>query len=230
MKKNTVIIILVCIIATVLTVFFAWQLIAGDYSSSLENDKTRITNMIKIKYTNYKIKDLKLEYVDFYSTVSEANEYHKATEATVIIENDVEERTLHFRKRFFVWLMDGDSANYGPDIPNGLYFVELDYVSLGKKVDIDKYLSEWSYWVIPNKKGTKYEKVGGEDWYYSVLACKNIYKTQDGYVYIFNKNNAYWEISSLPYADLLTYGNYTKIDKKDAINLIKENSPYEGSD
>ena len=230
MKKNTVIIILVCIIATVLTVFFAWQLIAGDYSSSLENDKTRITNMIKIKYTNYKIKDLKLEYVDFYSTVREADEFSKATEATAIIENDVEERTLHFKKRIFMWLMDGDTPNYGQNIPNGLYFIEATYMPVGKDVDIDKYIVESSYWVIPNKDGSNYKKVVENDWYYSILVCKNIYKTKDGYVHIFNKDNSYWEISSTTYADLLGYFNYTKIDKEYALSLIKENSPYKGND
>ena len=57
--------------------------------------------------------------------------------------------------------------------------------------------------------------------------CENIYKTMDGYVYVFNKEISDWEKSEESYADMEYYGNYDRIEKSYAAELLKKYSGYE---
>ena len=62
--------------------------------------------------------------------------------------------------------------------------------------------------------GKYYTKEGtGENWYYSFKYCKNLYKTEDGKIYIFNKQKINWEVSDETYSNLMYYSNYKKIDR-----------------
>ena len=217
----------ITIIATIMLVFFA--LIIGFYFiMSLGSDKDRITKIINKKYASYEIKEIKLEYVDWSSTISDAEQdNHKATQATVIIANEDEQMTIKFKKRFNMWLITNSYYDYGENLANDIYYVEIDYSYVGKSVDFDEYIESYDVWVIPDKEGRLYKKSGsGDGWYYSYMYYKDIYKTQDGFVYVFNKRSSSWEKSDKNYSDLQHYGNYTKIDKEEAIEILKKYSSY----
>ena len=67
---------------------------------ALIKDKNRIENIINKKYSSYIIKNLELNYVDWSSTVTSADENHKATEAKVILQNESEQITIYLKKVF----------------------------------------------------------------------------------------------------------------------------------
>ena len=211
----------------ILFVIIALILISLNSSNtSLSEVRESVTKIINKEYSSYEIKDLQLEYVDWYSTVRTADEYHSATRATAIIENEEEQITLHFKKNFFnIWSISSAEPNYGSSVPNDVYFVHMNYVSVGNKVDIDEHIKK--YWVIPDGNENLYNKIGNdENWYYSFKECKEIYKTKDGYVYVFNKKISDWEKSTKTYADLCYYSNYTNVTKEYAIEIIEKYSSY----
>lgn len=194
-------------------------------NTSLSKDREAVLKIINKKYYSYEVKDLQLEYVGWSSTVSSADENHNATRATAIIENEEEQITLHFKKTFNIWSISSSEPNYGPNIPNEVYFVEEAYNNVGKAVDIDEHIK--GRWVIPDENGNLYKKVGdATNWYYSFKECKKIYKTKDGYVYAFNEESSNWEKSTETYADLCYYGNYEKVTKEYAIEIIEKFSSY----
>ncbi len=214
------------IIISLLILFVIIILILIPSNTSLSEDREAITNIVNKKYHSYEVKDLQLEYVDWYSSVRIADEDNSATRATAIIENEEEQITLYFEKNHFNgWRISRSEPNYGPNVPNGVYFVEMNYVSVGQKVDIDEHIKD--YWVIPDENGNLYEKTGdATNWNYSFKECKNIYKTKDGYVYVFNKEISDWEESTKTYADLRYYGNYENVTKEYAIEIIEKISSY----
>lgn len=192
---------------------------------TLIKDKETIKSIINKKYPMYEIKDLELNYVDLFSTVTDADENHKATVATVIIENESEQITIYFRKGIFNWTISSAQPNYGPNVPNNIYFVEITYQNVGKLVDIENHIKK--YWVIPDNKGNYYKKSENDkDWYYSFKHCKNIYKTENGVVYVFNKEESNWELANETYSDLCHYSNYEKVDMKYAIEIIEKYTSY----
>lgn len=194
-------------------------------NTSLSKDREAVLKIINKKYYSYEVKDLQLEYVDWSSTVRSADENHNATRATAIIENEEEQITLHFKKTFNIWSISSSEPNYGPNIPNEVYFVEEGYTNVGKAVDIDKHIK--GRWVIPDENGNLYKKEGdATNWYYSFKECEKIYKTKDGYVYVFNKESSNWEKTTKTYADLCYYGNYEKVTKEYAIEIIEKFSSY----
>ena len=211
---------------SLLILFVIIVLILISSNTSLSEDYEAIIKIINKKYYSYEVKDLQLEYVDFFSTVSIADEDHRATRATAIIENEDEQITLHFKKNYFnIWHISDSEPNYGPNIPNGIYFINVDYNNVGKAVDIDNLIK--NCWVIPDENGNLYTKHGDDkDWYYSFKECKNIYKTENGYVYVFNKKISNWEKATITYADLCYYSNYEKITKEYAIEIIEKFSSY----
>lgn len=218
-SRKVIIISLLIIIASIL-------IFPNFLKTSLSQDRESVTNIINKEYSSYEIKDLQLEYVDFYSTIRTADENHSATRATAIIENEEEQITLHFKKNYFnIWSISSSEPNYGSNVSDEVYFVYMYYHSVGKKVDIDEHIK--NYWVVPDEDGNLYNKLGSdENWYYSFKECKEIYKTKDGYVYVFNKEISDWEKSTETYADLCYYGNYEQVTKEYAIEIIEKYSSY----
>lgn len=228
MKKisKKLLVISLIIISTLIALLVVKEIIEPP-KVSLVKDRNRIEKIINKKYDSYTIVDLELNYVDLFSSVREANNYNRATEATVIIANDNEQRTLHLDKNFFMWIIDSDQPDYGSNLPNDVYFVEMMYQSIGKAVNIEEHIKDMKYWVIPDEEGNYYKKSGNdENWYYSIKHCSNIYKTQNGVVYSFNKEISEWEISTVTYSELCYYSNYDKVDKKYAMNIIQTYSSY----
>lgn len=225
MKKNfKKLLLTLFIIIAIISIFLIINKIMESGNVALIKDKETIIKIINKQYPLYEIKDLKLNYIDWSSTVTNADENHKATKAIVIIENENEEITVYLEKRWFKWMILSDQPNYGPTVPNDLYFVEITYQSVGKSVDIDKHIKK--YWVIQENK-ENYRKVGNdEEWYYSFKYCKNIYKTKDGIVYVFNKEESNWKVATETYSDLCHYGNYKKVDMKYAMGIIEKYSSY----
>jgi len=191
-------------------------------NTSLKNEQKKIINIINKKYRSYEIIDIELTYTDFFSTIDIADESHPATSATAIIENDKEQLTLKFEKTFNIWHISFSEPNYGPNIPNEVYFIEESFVTAGRLVNIDEHLN--GRWVIPDEEGNLYKKTA--DGNYSFKECNTIYKTQDGYVYEFDKAFSQWVKSGVTYADLCYFGNYEQISKEYAIELIERFISY----
>lgn len=211
---------------------FALMLIFDPYMfqkpCSLEKDKQNVAQVVKKEYPSYEVKNVHLTYTDFFSTVVEADKDHVATSATATAENDTERITIHLMKDSFilfsVWRIESANPDYGPNIPDDIYYIEMNYRSVGKAVDIDEHIKK--LWVIPYEDGSLYKKAGVSDWYYSVKVCDNIYKTSGGKVYVFNKQDSDWEESDETYSGLNYYGNYQKISKEEALDIIEKYSDY----
>ena len=207
----------------VILMFIAYYEISSKIPLQVHRDK--IIGIINKKYDSYEIESLELEYVDWSSTVREAEDGDIPTRATVFIKNDEEERMLYFETDFLVWKMKSSEPLYGKNVPNGIYYIDIDWHNVGKLVDIEECIK--NNWVMPYD-GELYSKVGDdENWYYSYQVCENIYKTMDGYVYIFDKENSNWARAEETYADMEFYGNYDRIDKSYAQELLKKYSNYE---
>lgn len=218
-------IIVFCV--SLLLLFLIIALILG-YTYNCK-DYEFITNIINKEYPSYEIKDLKLEYVDFFGTIEIADREHSAEMATAIIENEKELITLYFRKDYFnifnIWYISSLKTNYASSVPKEVYFIDEQYTIVGKAVDIDEHIKGW--WVIPGEDGNLYTKRGNDtNWYYSFKECTNIYKTKDGYVYVFNKKISDWEKATETYDDFCCYGNHKKVTKEYAIEIIEKYSSY----
>jgi len=195
---------------------------------ALINDEKNIRQIIMKKYPTYEIIYVDLSYSDWSSSLRDADEEHKATSATVIIENELEQRTIHLNKYFYRWKISSDEPDYGTNVPEDIYFLEITYNNFGKAVQFDITKTDW---IFPDEFGNYYHKVGkGDDWYYSYKYCKNIYKTKKGIIYVFNKEKANWEETDISYSTLSFLSNYTKVDKEYAIDFIEKNSSYREND
>lgn len=195
-------------------------------SVTLIIDKYSIRGYFKSHYPSYKINDIELSYYSwFWSGYYNADDYHKATNAKVIIQNEREQRTVLFKKFLLIWLLDRDVPDYGPDIPDGFYFVEIKSQVIRYGVDIEEHIKDRKYWIVPDKGGNNYT-ISKSSNYYSIRYCDNIYKTKDGKVYIFDKEKSNWKVSEKPYSDLVYYGNYQKVKKKYAMEIIEKYSSY----
>lgn len=222
-KIIKVVVIAFVLLFLVCLMFVAYYEISSKIPLQVHRDK--ISKIINKKYGSYEIESLELEYVDWSSTVREAEEGDRPTSATVLIKNNEEQRKLHFEKEFFGWKMTYSDPLYGKNVPNGIYYIDVDWHNVGKLIDIEECMR--NNWVMPYD-GEMYSKVGDdEDWYYSYKVCENIYKTMDGYVYVFNKEISDWEKSEESYADMEYYGNYDRIEKSYAAELLKKYSGYE---
>lgn len=225
MAKKIILTVLLSIIGIILilsvTVFPAIR----SLTTSLSENREAVINVINRRYKDYEIKDLKLSYVDWSRTIREADEHHIPTKATVIIENENEQLTIRLEKNYFNnWKIKSANPNYGPNVPNDVYFVKINGSSIGKAKDINEYVKK--VWAIPDEKGNLYKKEGsGSNWYYSVNVYSEIYKTKDGYVYEFNKETSGWKKSNKNYDYLCTYG-YKKISKDEAIKILEKYSSY----
>lgn len=211
----------------VLGLLFNPYMLQGPYS--LEKDKQNVIQVVKKEYPSYEINTVYMTYTDFFSTVVEADDNSNvATSATVTAENNTERITIHLMKDnhlfFSTWRVESANPDSGPNIPDDVYFIEMNYRSVGKAVDIDEHIKK--LWVIPYEDGSLYKKAGVSDWYYSVKVCDNIYKTSGGKVYVFNKQDSDWEESDETYSGLNYYGNYQKISKEEALDIIEKYSDY----
>lgn len=228
-NKNKILNVLIpaIVIITIIGGYFLLKQIEPS-AALLEKDKETITKIINEKYPSYDIKSFGLYSVNFFSSRVPADEEHKAIEATIIIKNEIEQRTIKFDKNYFKWSILSDEPDYGPNVPNNIYFIDRQYETAGKTVDIEEYIKEYNYLVIPDENGNYYKKSGQDkEWYYSFEYCRNIFKTKDGKVYIFNKENLDWEVSNIEYSSLCYYsGNYEKVDKNIVINILERYSSY----
>ena len=194
---------------------------------SIGNDRDKITKIINKKYNSYEIKNISLEYVDWSSTVNDAEEDgHKATQATVVIANEKEQMTIRLNKVFNLWFVVSSEYDYGSNIADDIYFIEeKSSATFNKESDIEEYIKSIDSWIIPNEDGKLYKKYSnGDNWYYMYKYCENIYKTKNGYVYVFDKESSEWKKSDEKYSDMQYYGNYKEIDKESAIKILKKYS------
>ena len=223
MKKVVKIIIIILIIMVAIRIFMP-----ANISNYI--DSKIITTIIKIKYPKYDINSLKLHYVDWSSsvrTIDEHHKYHKATEATAIIINNDEQRTIRFEKFLIIWYISFNKPDYGQNVPDDIYLLETGGHAIGQAVDIEKYISESKEWIVTDENGNKYKKSGNDNsWYYIVNTYKEIYKTKNGKIYIFNKDVSNWELSSKSYSELTYFSNYKIIDKTKAIEILEKYSSY----
>ncbi len=192
---------------------------------SLAKDKKRIEKIINNKYPYYEIENLELQYVDWSSTVQTIEPYyrHKATRASVIIKNENEQRSLYLKKELLGWKVSSDYPDYGINVPDDIYFIEVINDVVGRATDMDNFIEEkkaYNYWLIPQEDGAYYRKSGSdEDWYYIISYYRNIYKTQGGQIYVFNKDNNTWEKSDNTYSSMYS-GRCIKMDMKSALEII----------
>ena len=94
---------------------------ASVFNSSSE---LSIKLILKIRYPKYKVQRIDLKYTDLFSTVREADDDHKSSYATAIIENDKEQLTILFDRSLLLWFISDSGPNYGPKVPNDLYYVD----------------------------------------------------------------------------------------------------------
>ncbi len=207
-----------------------YLVIIGFESADEANARHRVTieNIVKKKYPTYQIVDIKLEYVDWSSTVSEADHFNKATKAEVVIKNSGEQRTIRLLKRFFTWYISSDNPDYGYNVPNGEYYIEENYASIGKAVDMEEYVQKGYRWIIPDENGNLYRKVGEDSsWYYSIHYYVHILKTYNGRVYEFDQKLLEWKESDRSYSELKYYYNYRKANKDEVVKILKKYASYD---
>lgn len=216
-KKRKLIIILI-LISLIISIYFIF---------SIGNDRDKITKIINKKYNLYEIKNIKLEYIDWSSTVSDAEKKgHNPTQATVIIANEEEQMTIRLKKIFNLWFITNANYDYGNNVPNDIYFVEESSGSVGGAIDFEEYTKLNNLWIIPDKDGNMYTKSSDDGFWYSYRYYKNLYKTQNGYVYMFDKEISDWKKSNEKYSNMLYYSNYKKIDKEEAMAILKIYNSY----
>jgi len=182
--------------------------------------KVLVKIIVKLKHPSYRITNVKMQKVDFFSTVKEVTGAEIATCAVVVIENKTDRRTLHLEKFLWFWLVKNDAPDFGPDVPEDEYYIEISGENRGKLANIDAIIER--EWILPAKDGSLYKKIGDEDWYYTFLKVQAIYRTLGGRVYALNKQNFAWEQTEIPYSELDYLGNYDKISKEEAEKLINE--------
>ena len=195
-----------------------------------KKSRKRVIRKIRRKYPDYEIAEVIMQYSDWSSTIRTANEDHKATSAEVVIKNGDRQRTIHLERRFYwMWRIESDAPDHGPDVPEDAYFVEKSVDSVGRRIDIEACVR--SAWVIPDENGELYHISGNDDnWCYVYTCVRNLYKTQGGQVYVLNKKTFEWELTELLYSELDYYGNYDPISKEDAEQIIREHQKEDKGD
>lgn len=190
---------------------------------STKTSKKKVLRILRRKYPDYEIDELIMTYADWSSTIKAADEDDKdikASGAEAVIRNNIEQRTLHFSKTFGIWRITNDVPDTGPNVPEGAYFVTKSYGAVGPAIDIDEYIK--GCWIIPDKNGDAYHKVGSDDiWHYSIHYVSSIYKVENGKVYELNKDTFIWELTERTYSEMDYYGNYDPITKEEAEEIIR---------
>ena len=219
------VIIAICIFLAI-GLYVLWCISENPYIHNMENATKRITKLVNKKYPSYEIIEMEIVSDDgVYGNDSPVDRFHAANEATVIIKNDVEELTLDISRSLFRWKIDHALIDYGPNVPNDVYYVRKETENINDVGNIDEYLKK--YLVIPDYNGNYYTITDTQrQRKYSFIRCRSIYKTMDGYVYIFNEDSLEWEKSTMPYGFLDYVDNYTKIEKKVILDAIDKYISY----
>ena len=208
--------------------FYLFNIFAAVMPSRMtySEHKTAVRNLINNTYPNYEIETINLQYSDWSSTVRAADGDHTPESAEVVIEKGEDKLYIYCTQTLDIWHIKEAIPMSGSQVPNGVYFGEFEITNIGSAVNIEEHIKERNYWVIPDENGNDYHKSGGTDWYYSLKKCNKIYKTIDGKVYFFNKDTNTWDLSVIPYSDLVHYGNYTEITKEEAQQILSKYASY----
>ncbi len=83
-----------------------------------------VKTLARIKYPKLEVQDVELRYQLWNTTNKVADDDHKAEYATVIVGNKKEEYTIDFHRSLLLWLITDEGPNYGPKVPNDLYYVD----------------------------------------------------------------------------------------------------------
>ena len=202
--------------------FMVMLIILVQLGPKTDKSRRKVLKKLHRKYPDYHVADLDMRYTDWSSTVRTADEDHKATSAAAVIEKDDRQRTIHLQRGFLgIWRIEKDSPDKGPDVPDDVYFVEKSSVTAKNKAGIEKCVSR--DWVMPDEDGNLYHMAGkGNLRCYVCMYITNFYKTQNGRVYVLNKETFEWEPSQLLYSYLDYYGNFDPISKEKAEKIIKD--------
>lgn len=183
-----------------------------------EQARKKITARLKRKYPSCQIVSLIPEYTDWSSTVREADDSHRATSASAVIRNGEEQRTILLNKCFCFWRIRHDLPDFGPNVPEGLYFISDQYGTVGKRINITAYIR--NMWIIPDETGAPYKITGGD---YFIHYISNIYKTEGGRLLRLNPQTFCWEEAGKPYSELILYGTCTKASRAEIEEIIETN-------
>lgn len=178
-----------------------------------------IKSILNAKYSSYSVDSLKLQYIDWSSSVREVDEMYDGnpTMAEVVIHNNDEQRTIHFKKILCIWCIDTDLPDYGPNIGDGEYYAEINSENISSNYDVDTEIQ--NRWYLPYSDGTLYKKAERSDYYY-YQGIKNMYRTNSGKVQKLNKDKLEWVDDDTLYSDLTYYSNYVMISEDDAKSVI----------
>lgn len=191
-------------------------------TTTTDVSRKRVTAILRGKYPGYEIVSLDMEYVDFFSTVREADDDDKATMATAVIRNDDEQRTLHFDRLIVIWTVTHNAPDYGPNGPDDEYFISYGTAHDGILTDIEETVRD--PWIVPDENGQLYHEDGISYTYYTYKYIEGICRTQGGRVYELNKDTLEWELSEKTYSWLDYFSNYTRITKEEGEKIIEEHT------
>ncbi len=206
--------------------YILWCISENPSIHNMEDATKRITKLVNKQYPSYEILEMKIVSDDgFYGNDSPVDRFHDANEATVTIKNEVEELTLNISRNLFRWKIDTVFINYGPNVPNDVYYVETKTEYVRNTDDIENYLK--NYIVIPDNYGNYYKTSESNTyWKYSFERPVLIYKTEGGYVYYFDENDLRWRRTSMSYGFLDYVSNYRKIEKNVILDAIDKYISY----
>lgn len=207
---------------TAITACLISLILLNSHISSTDIARKRVENIIRRDYPSYHIDSLEMQYVDFFSSVREADYDDKPTLATVVISNRDEQRTIHFEKELFLWCIEKNAPDYGPNVPEDEYFIDINWNHVGIMIDIDECVKD--EWVIPNENGELYYEDGISYTYYTYQYIRDIFRTQNGRIYAINKKTLEWEPSEITYSYLDYFSNYRRISKEEAEEIISAHS------
>jgi len=140
-------------IIILLFIFFIFYCFLYTPSNHIAYDTKIIQKMIKMKYSNYQIDSIELEYSDFFSTMQKVNNDHRASHASVYISNADEELCIELWRKHNFWKFGEEIIINGTRMPNE-YWVRFNN-GYANKENIEERLN--GQWIIPNADGNLYE-------------------------------------------------------------------------
>ena len=237
MKKSIKIILITILIPFLLYFLLYIFIVLINYLSSdkfvnqiIKNDKRKITELIKKEYPSYEIDIIKLQYINFFSTVEDIDDNMYSNElpelANVYIKKNENKIRIYLIKEHMKWSIRDAFPISGPIVPDS-YFVVPKSIIITDKVDISKYIRDNKYWIIKNKDGQYFRKeCKKNDCKVYIDYYEQIFKCENAIVYKFEKNNKVWEKTDFLYFDLKHYDNFKEIDKKKAVEILDKYASY----
>ncbi len=200
--------------------------------------KKQVEKIISEKYPSYVI--YKIDLIYYGRVLWEHGEHDPegiacANRAKAYIGNSKEKRNMSFGRDGLKWYISTDEYDT-EGLEDDCYAVKIDR-TFGNK-DIDNFVKNGHYWVIPNEQGILYEKYNEEndDEYYIFYHYDAIKKTKGGRVYYFDRIKERWE----PTEDSYLYKDYSsyrypyrtekQIEKEEAMKIIHQYSSYKGDE